>query len=293
MGVSDRGSIRARRGVGGLVVALLVAGTAVVAVATSAGAAGETVVVSPADELVDGSRVLVEGTGWASGTVHIGQCTADPGSISDCELNGSVSTVVDSAGAFRTLFTVGSTTTPGLGPVVDCTAAPGACAIGVIQFSTGATASRSISFAAAPTPGAIAGTLATANLDGSAARACVTVSGTDKATAVSSGSGAYQVTGLRPGAYSVTFGACGVGPNWAFRTYEAVDGVYLGGHEAAVADLVVVRAGQTTSGIDDTLSIGGTIRGRVTDMDGSPLRDICVFTPLAAPESGDVRHAGG
>jgi hypothetical protein len=38
-----------------------------------------------------------------------------------------------------------------------------------------------------------------------------------------------------------------------------------------------VRAGKTTSGIDGHLAVGGTISGRVRNMSGTPLRNICVF----------------
>lgn len=289
MFVRERGLGGTRRRAGALVAAALVVSAGVVAVAPpTVGAVGETLSVSPSTSLVAGSTVLVEGTGWVPGSINIGQCIANPATVSDCDSTSSISAVVDAAGAFRAVYRVRSAIT--VGAPVDCTAAPETCAVGVVQLTVGgASASQNISFATNPTPGAITGTLASAD-GGPAGRACVTARGTDTATVVSARSGTYQVSGLRPGAYALNFGACSTGPNWATRTYDGLDGTYIEAVGAA-AEIVVVRAGETTGGVDDTLSVGGTIRGRITDVNGSPLGDICVFTPLADPAGSDNRHA--
>jgi Carboxypeptidase regulatory-like domain len=86
----------------------------------------------------------------------------------------------------------------------------------------------------------------------------------------------YQLSGLPPGAYHVTFiPACFPGTNYATQWYS-------GKASPAGAARVIVRAGHTTAGIDSALTVGGSISGLVTSAAATPLRNICVFAQNVA-----------
>jgi protocatechuate 3,4-dioxygenase beta subunit len=81
--------------------------------------------------------------------------------------------------------------------------------------------------------------------------------------------GTYGISGLPAGRYQVSFEPCTGSRRYAdqwFRDKTA----------AQAATPVKVRAGMTTSGINDRLVIGGTISGRVVNAGGKPLRNICI-----------------
>ena len=90
-------------------------------------------------------------------------------------------------------------------------------------------------------------------------------------------SGAYIITGLAPGEYTVDF-----------LTYPQnyVSQYYSGQLTFSSATAVAVSAGQTTAGIDAHLEAGGLIEGRVTDASGMPLSGISVFAGLAGSSFG-------
>jgi len=87
-------------------------------------------------------------------------------------------------------------------------------------------------------------------------------------------SGKYEVSGLPSGSYKVNFSPFG---SYVAEWYnDKVDFV--------TADRVAVTAGNTTSGINAQLAIGGSISGRVTDSAGTGISDVAVrvFKPSSS-----------
>jgi hypothetical protein len=96
--------------------------------------------------------------------------------------------------------------------------------------------------------------------------------------------GHYLIGGILPGSYTVRIGRDSP-KGYAGEYYDSKA-------TCGTADLVVVRAGENTPGIDFTLDEGGVITGRVfDDLTGDPLEDIelsaclpngdCCTTPIA------------
>jgi hypothetical protein len=120
--------------------------------------------------------------------------------------------------------------------------------------------------------GAISGTIMSAS--GRKINGCVLVANVNRnvqlpvTEAFNLGGGRYQLTGLPPGAYHVTFpSACsGYATQWYSRKPSP-----------AGAARVIVRAGHTTSGISAALTAGGSISGVVTSAaTHAGLGNICV-----------------
>jgi Fibronectin type III domain len=91
--------------------------------------------------------------------------------------------------------------------------------------------------------------------------------GHDISTGFTSLTGFYRLTGLRTGAYAVSFRDCGAGnyaPEW-FHDAPSED----------QADAVHVQAGATTGGVDESLANGAVISGEVQNADG-PIANACV-----------------
>ncbi len=83
------------------------------------------------------------------------------------------------------------------------------------------------------------------------------------------GSG-YTIWGFAPGRYSVEFEPCG-GQNFALQWYDRES-------RPGLASPVVVRPGGTTRNIDDWVSPGGSINGRVVSRaSGKALAGVCVY----------------
>ncbi len=155
-----------------------------------------------------------------------------------------------------------------------------------VVVSAGATAT-SIN-AALPAPGSIAGSVSPAT-----AGVCVDVSPSGGASlaafvnsAVTSGTGSYDVSGLPPGSYVVSFASgCGYS-NPMVTTY------YSGALGFGTATPIQVAAGQTVTGIDGTVSAGGSISGTVTDATtGLALPGICVSAFASDGQSGSATSA--
>jgi len=80
----------------------------------------------------------------------------------------------------------------------------------------------------------------------------------------------YQLGGLPPGAYHVTFIPACFGINYATQWYSRRP-------SPVGAARVIIRAGRTTAGIDAALTVGGSITGLVTSAaTHAPLGNICV-----------------
>ncbi len=92
------------------------------------------------------------------------------------------------------------------------------------------------------------------------------------ASAVTAGDGAYSIANLAADDYTINFaGGCasyteGLGQQW-----------YRGQPTQATAGLVSVRAGETVSGIDGSVTAGGSISGKVANRAGRPVPIACVF----------------
>jgi hypothetical protein len=81
----------------------------------------------------------------------------------------------------------------------------------------------------------------------------------------------YQLSGLPPGAYHVTFIPACFGINYATQWYSRRP-------SPVGAARVIIRAGRTTAGINAALTVGGSITGLVTSAaTHAPLGNICVF----------------
>ena len=82
--------------------------------------------------------------------------------------------------------------------------------------------------------------------------------------------GAYQLTGLAAGSYYVQFQVCQGHSQYAEQWYR---------HHGSTALLTPVRVigGQTTSGIDARLAIGGILAGRTVSSSATPVPGVCVF----------------
>jgi protocatechuate 3,4-dioxygenase beta subunit len=99
---------------------------------------------------------------------------------------------------------------------------------------------------------------------------CVQVGDPDGDFAVTDGHGAYSVTGIQPGSYTVAFsGGCGNSGSLAPQSYPDQPDPFT-------AALVRFRSGKTTANINAVMGPGGTIAGVVTDTSGHRLRNICV-----------------
>ena len=118
-------------------------------------------------------------------------------------------------------------------------------------------------------------------------RLCViAVDGTDGvAYAETGGDGTYTLIGVPPGAVRVLFRDCNrVGP-YADQWWDHVGNP----SDATVIDVV---SGGTTTGVDALLDPASAIAGRVQDVHGNPLGNICVATYGAGQIGGSARTQG-
>jgi len=93
--------------------------------------------------------------------------------------------------------------------------------------------------------------------------------------AVTSKTGRYHITGLKPGRYQVEFSAefgCGNSANWLDQWYPGVNSLVPTSKVVAIR----VKAGMTKAGINAHLKMGGEISGTVRTRAGKPLAHICI-----------------
>ena len=94
----------------------------------------------------------------------------------------------------------------------------------------------------------------------------------ESAQAVTGSNGKYTIPGLAPGSYDVTFttgSACG-------NTGNYLTDYYKNATSSQDATPVEVTSGNTTSGINASLPVAGSISGTVVDASDTALSDICV-----------------
>lgn len=97
-------------------------------------------------------------------------------------------------------------------------------------------------------------------------------------------SGDYSVSGLAPGEYTVHFEAIGTG-----LITEYWNGVY----DWTSAQRIVVGDGETITGIDASMQLGGSITGQVTrESDGSPVSGVTVQVSSNSPAAPKYAWTG-
>jgi hypothetical protein len=99
-----------------------------------------------------------------------------------------------------------------------------------------------------------------------------TIGGPPGPLVITSSHGAYRISGLVAGRYTVLFTPCAINNRLSYVQEQW----YRNKASEASATAVSVRAGATTSGINDRLAVGGTISGRVGTPAGKPLGNVCV-----------------
>jgi len=93
--------------------------------------------------------------------------------------------------------------------------------------------------------------------------------------AVTSNTGGYHITGLKPGRYQVEFSAefgCGNSANWLDQWYPGVNSLVPTTKVVAIR----VKAGKTKTGTNAHLEMGGEISGTVRTRAGKQLAHICI-----------------
>lgn len=138
------------------------------------------------------------------------------------------------------------------------------------------------------TPGSIQGTVTVPT--GTAANGiCVTATDADGARAgeaMTGSSGAYKIIGLLAGTYIVRAADPGCSDGVGLQSQWYPDAASPLG-----ASPVQVTGGETTSGIDVTLSTGGSISGTVKDGSGGPLQDVQVCADSGPGAHGSTSTA--
>jgi hypothetical protein len=116
------------------------------------------------------------------------------------------------------------------------------------------------------------------------ANICVgTVSNGSGVSAQTGADGTYDLGGLAPGSYLVTFQECSFDGDYLFEYFDDTT-------DFEEADAVTVGAGATTTGIDASLATAGHITGTVTSDDtGLPLANICVLASEDGGTAGSFR----
>jgi hypothetical protein len=148
-----------------------------------------------------------------------------------------------------------------------------------ITVNAGATAQQSDTMAI---PGKITGTVTSNKTELSLARICVQlfVNGFDDAAGFTNKEGQFSFDKLSPGSYEVEFTDC--------LHHDYLQQYYSGKTASLTGTAITLEEGQTISGIDATMVIGGAFNGvvRTKGPDGVGIAHICVAAaPVEAPEN--------
>jgi protocatechuate 3,4-dioxygenase beta subunit len=102
---------------------------------------------------------------------------------------------------------------------------------------------------------------------------CVVAYGTGSGHTRTGAAGQYRIPKLKPGRYFVFYAECNNNRgNWLPQIYKNVNGPIF-----RRPTPIRVTAGQTTSGIDAALQLGGQISGTVRSQRGRTLPHVCIF----------------
>jgi protocatechuate 3,4-dioxygenase beta subunit len=116
---------------------------------------------------------------------------------------------------------------------------------------------------------------------------CVFATGSDGSSSAQTGpDGSYRVTGLAPGTVTVTFRDCSASPRYVEEGYNDT-------YSQDDLTPVPTTVGQTTTGIDATLALGGAVSGvvRASEAPGQSLADICVSVVPRSPDDTEDEFA--
>lgn len=105
----------------------------------------------------------------------------------------------------------------------------------------------------------------------------VATNGIDAANAVTTSTGAYTVTNLTPGTYTVCYEPTSNVSGPSISGYLA-ECYHQQSYQPATATPVTVRAGAMTSNVNDTLAAGAGLSGLITDPTGAPLTGTVTIT---------------
>ena len=107
-----------------------------------------------------------------------------------------------------------------------------------------------------------------------------TVAGTPGASATTTSTGVYSITGIAADSYTVWFDNCATSGDYVSQYYN---GTASGTVFYAGATAIAVATGATVTSINASMALGGSITGTVTDAStGSPLAGICVTATSSA-----------
>ena len=107
-----------------------------------------------------------------------------------------------------------------------------------------------------------------------------TVAGTPGASATTTSTGVYSITGIVADSYTVWFDNCATSGDYVSQYYN---GTASGTVFYAGATAIAVATGATVTSINASMALGGSITGTVTDAStGSPLAGICVTATSSA-----------
>ena len=95
--------------------------------------------------------IVTDGTNWASNAIQeVAQCSNNPTTVNDCDIQHSAQLRTDATGAFTTTVQVNTPATTPNNPSLDCGLAPGNCTITVFDVRDFAGTKRSAPLTAIP-----------------------------------------------------------------------------------------------------------------------------------------------
>ncbi|UDY34876.1 hypothetical protein [Dermatobacter hominis] len=145
----------------------------------------------------------------------------------------------------------------------------------VVVVALGWAAAPLASAGAADAPGTISGRVTGPNGDpvGPSSGICALLGNSSSGWSNLAADGTYTLTNVEPGVWSVKFEYCS---SSAVRTYapEYYPDIHV--RTGAALPNISVAAGQTVTGIDAQLEVGGTIKVKAVDPANAPLADLCV-----------------